>query len=110
MSASSDFYDVPLRLFEPVVVACVWILVFVVVIGPVIGSVLPGADEPVFTEEEAEDDVTTRGESLWHVINSVRGVLLLLTTLPVVFAYGYFRPRLVGQTPAEFWSMQDLQE
>ena len=73
---------------------------FVLVVGPVIGAALPGGDEHALADRDPTDE--GRRGSDW----TVRGVLLLLSGVQILLGYGYLRPRVVGQTPTEFWGMQ----
>ena len=80
---------------EILVVAVLYLCVFVVIVGPALESVT-GLDT-LSTE-------ATRGvERMWELVSSPQGWFLCLGYVPVHFTYLFVRARLAGESVDSYW-------
>ncbi|WP_440006374.1 hypothetical protein [Halomicrococcus sp. SG-WS-1] len=81
------------RVAELGVVVLVYVVVFLLIIGPAIGAAT-GFDDPALDLTDGDGREIPTG---------VRGVVLVLTTAMVMVGYMVVRARVAGVSPEEYW-------
>lgn len=69
---------------------------YLLVLGPLIGAILPGFDQGAFTDPSFRPT----GE----FPDTARGWLLMILAVPALFGYMYLRAWLDGSSLQEFWN------
>ena len=87
------------RILELILVFGLYIVVFDFVVGPIVDRIVPGPQEPMFASDPGEIDVPFASD----FPDSVRGWLAVGTLVPFVILYIYYRPRLTGHSPVDYW-------
>lgn len=68
---------------------------YLLVLGPLIGFILPGFDKPAFSGPSFR---ATGG-----LPQTGRGWLFIVTTVPSLFGYMYLRAQLAGSSLQQYW-------
>lgn len=77
-------------------------MLFDLIIGPVIEHLLSGPQESMFAPDP--------GSNISHASDfpdSMRGWLAVGTLVPFIIVYIYYRPRLTGHSPIDYWKPVD---
>lgn len=87
------------RLAEILGFLAVYFGFYLVVLGPLIGAVLPGFENGAFSGPSFRPtgDLPDTG----------RGWLLIISTVPALLGYMYLRARLDGRSMQKFWNPSD---
>lgn len=86
------------RLLELMLAFGVYLVLFDLVVGPVIDRALPGPQESIFAPDPGIDIPGTS-----DFPDSMRGWLAAGTLVPFILVYIYYRPRLTGHSPIDYW-------
>ncbi|MFB6219572.1 MAG: hypothetical protein ABEH77_10455 [Halobacteriaceae archaeon] len=86
------------RLLELLLAFGLYVVVFDAAVGPVVDALLAGPQPSMFAPDPGP---TTPFASEFP--DTVRGWLALATLVPFIVAYIYYRPRLTGHSPIDYW-------
>lgn len=87
------------RQLELIGVLIASLLLYITVVGPALGELLPGFDTSLIA------DMTTNTSHRGALPDTARGWAYLLGFGPLsVVTYMYLRPKLAGQSPVEYWN------
>lgn len=84
------------RLLEIFAVMAVFTIVYMGVVGPALGGLLPGFDRPMLSGS----DSIHRGD----LPDTARGWLYMVLMVPALLGYMFARVRLAGSTMDEYWN------
>lgn len=85
------------RQVELIAVMGVYFLIYVVILGPAIGSIT-GFDASVLTDKSG------RGSQLVQILTTPQGWILISGFFPILFGYMVIRARIAGVAVPEYWT------